>query len=349
MVNGSRGVLVAALSAAFGVPALASDGVLEINHTCATTTGCFAGDTAGYPVLITAAGSYRLTSNLTVPAGTNGIEVANGVDIDLGGFEIAGPVSCLTGCPAAGPGSGIVSTLFGGSQCAVSNGKVRGFAEDGVRLGHQSEVRRVRVTDIARHGIQLGGASLAAENLVNRIGQNGVRFAVNSVLPSSLYRDNAITNTAGQSVVEGRAGGPNVCPDRLCAESGKPLYYLTTTTHTGAVADAACDAGFHMAALWELLDTNALEYDTSRGQTTADSAQGPPTTTFGWVRTGYSSSSNNVGQGNCFAWSSSSANDSGSAAVPTSAWTAGAAAVTDPWDVSSIACSLPARAWCVQD
>jgi hypothetical protein len=117
-------VLVAVSASA----ALAADGVLEINHTCATTSGCFAGDTQGYPVQITQPGSYRLTSNLSVPASTNG------VDLDLGGFEIAGPVSCLAGCPAPGSGSGVVSALFGGNQCGISNGKVRGFAEDGVRL-----------------------------------------------------------------------------------------------------------------------------------------------------------------------------------------------------------------------
>jgi hypothetical protein len=64
------------LAAAVASRALASDGVLEINHSCATAAGgCFPGDTAGYPVQITQPGSYRLTSNLAVPASTNGIEV----------------------------------------------------------------------------------------------------------------------------------------------------------------------------------------------------------------------------------------------------------------------------------
>ena len=33
-------------------PALAVDGVLEVNQTCAVETGCFAGDTAGFPVTV---------------------------------------------------------------------------------------------------------------------------------------------------------------------------------------------------------------------------------------------------------------------------------------------------------
>ena len=60
---------------ALATPALASDGVLEINQTCAVQTGCFPGDTAGFPVKITASGSYRLTGNLVVPdAFTSGIQ-----------------------------------------------------------------------------------------------------------------------------------------------------------------------------------------------------------------------------------------------------------------------------------
>ena len=76
-------------------PALASDGVLEINQTCAVETGCFSGDTAGFPVTISASGSYRLTGNLDLNAeGVNvsGVAVsAPAVTIDLGGFQIVGP------------------------------------------------------------------------------------------------------------------------------------------------------------------------------------------------------------------------------------------------------------------
>jgi hypothetical protein len=50
----------------FAAPALASDGVLEINQTCAVETGCLAGDSPGFPVTISTAGSYRLTGSLNV-------------------------------------------------------------------------------------------------------------------------------------------------------------------------------------------------------------------------------------------------------------------------------------------
>jgi len=75
-------------------PALAVAGVLEINHTCAVQTGRFAPNAGGFPLLITNPGSYRLTSNLTLPdENTIGILVnADDVTIDLNGFAVIGPV-----------------------------------------------------------------------------------------------------------------------------------------------------------------------------------------------------------------------------------------------------------------
>ena len=47
--------LLPLLTLVLALPVLAVDGVLEINHTCAVQTGCFSGDTPGYPVTITEA------------------------------------------------------------------------------------------------------------------------------------------------------------------------------------------------------------------------------------------------------------------------------------------------------
>jgi hypothetical protein len=44
-------------------PAHAVDGVLEINQACAVNTGCFVGDTAGYPVVECLWGSRREAGN----------------------------------------------------------------------------------------------------------------------------------------------------------------------------------------------------------------------------------------------------------------------------------------------
>ena len=67
-------------------------------------------------------------------------------------------------------------------------------------------------------------------------------------------------------------------------QGGNPLnrdprkaYYLTQTTHNGGQARSACAAGYHMASLWEILDTSNLRYNTELGFTQEDSGFGPPT------------------------------------------------------------------------
>jgi parallel beta-helix repeat protein len=160
-------------------PALASDGVLEINRACAVQTGCFAGDTAGFPVTISARGSYRLTSNLALPdENTDGIQISNdNVSIDLAGFEIRGPVVCsgapLTCVPATGTGSGVASnSSFSG--LSVRNGSIRGMGLYGVSLGFQSEVANLRVRENRINGIYVGNGSTVSGNTAHSNGGAGI-------------------------------------------------------------------------------------------------------------------------------------------------------------------------------
>jgi len=155
-------------------PALAVDGVLEINQTCAVQTGCFAGDTAGYPVTISAAGSYRLTSNLSVfqrfgeTQDLNFVEIAaDDVTLDLGGFRI----SCRTslGGTCTGSGSGVASespARYDGT--AVKNGSIIGMADRGVLLQDRSEVSHLRVSGNGHNGIQVGAGSTVSGNTANQ-------------------------------------------------------------------------------------------------------------------------------------------------------------------------------------
>jgi hypothetical protein len=83
-----RPILTLLFLLALATPALATDGVLEINQTCAVQTGCFPGDTAGFPVTISALGSYRLTSSLVVGNGSVIDVDTSRVSIDLNGFSI---------------------------------------------------------------------------------------------------------------------------------------------------------------------------------------------------------------------------------------------------------------------
>lgn len=136
--------------------ALASDGVHEINQVCAVNTGCFAGDTPGFPVTIAGAGSYRLTSDLLVTTDVGGIVVgANDVSIDLNGFLIDGPSLCAPiACPT-GSSDGIgASGAFVGQRVRVRNGTVTGFSGACVSLSTLAHVSDLSIQSCGGVGIR---------------------------------------------------------------------------------------------------------------------------------------------------------------------------------------------------
>ncbi len=151
----------------------AADGTSELNQTCAVQTGCFGGDSAGFPVTISTPGSYRLTSNLTLfNPNTDGItfatsSVAN-VSIDLGGFAISGPVVCtgvpLACLPASGTGHGIVRLGPGNSGISVENGSITRMGQSGILLGDRAQVRDLRVHSNRSSGIVTGSGSTLSNN-----------------------------------------------------------------------------------------------------------------------------------------------------------------------------------------
>ncbi len=167
-----RVFLLVFLSFSLFSPAFASDGVLEINQTCATLMGCFPGDSAGFPVTITSSGSYRLTSTLSQgffpPFGspTTAVTIsANNVDLDLGGFSI-NCVSVFAGedCPSGSGASGITSTS---KDVRVENGTVTGMPTRGINLNDFSVVENVIVSRNGDDGISIdsGGGFLVAPSM----------------------------------------------------------------------------------------------------------------------------------------------------------------------------------------
>jgi hypothetical protein len=144
--------LIVAVLLFLTTPAFALDGAFEINQTCAVQTGCFPGDSAGYPVTISQSGGYVLTSNLTVSSESlGGIEIASHyVKLDLNGFKVegAGITSSTTGIKAIG--------ALQKAGVAVHNGMVSSFST-GIDLGSPSHVRSVRVTNFSDTGIRVGG------------------------------------------------------------------------------------------------------------------------------------------------------------------------------------------------
>lgn len=125
--------LVAALFLTLLVPTVsaASEGVLEINQTCAVQTGCFPGDGAGFPVTIDQSGSYRLTSDLTVTVVADAIRIGDtatpeSVTLDLGGFVLHGPVVCAALNCTGNAGRGVFVESAG--RYVIRRGHVEGFS-----------------------------------------------------------------------------------------------------------------------------------------------------------------------------------------------------------------------------
>lgn len=178
-----------------------ADGAIEINQAC-VAAGCFAGDSPGFPVEIDSPGSYRLSSNLVVPSGPDGIVGSStGITLDLAGFEVSGPVSCTADIDAitdllidvactgsAGTGIADVAT--------IENGTVRGF-RDGIRIGADSValVRNVHVRENSRDGIDAGGRTMRiVDSTVSTNGDTGVSgtgATTRLLITGSIARENA--------------------------------------------------------------------------------------------------------------------------------------------------------------
>lgn len=138
-------------------PALAGDGVIEINAAAAAAGGVSSTDTPGYPVTLVAGTSYRLASdlrvsngNLTVVEGvvpqSFGFPNSNGsIKLDLNGFSIRCFVGVIgiPGQSCNGNGIGIDFSDINGA--VVQNGMVRGMGSHGILLGENARVENVEV------------------------------------------------------------------------------------------------------------------------------------------------------------------------------------------------------------
>jgi hypothetical protein len=135
-------------------------------------------DQPGFPVQINTPGSYKLTSNLTVPANAPGIEIrANNVHLDLNGFTISGPVTC----DWAGNGSGVQCSqaaqpndvVYGiqvlGWGGSIRNGSIRGFAGDGVRLNSGAVLEDLQIESNVGDAILAGFGTGARPSRISRV------------------------------------------------------------------------------------------------------------------------------------------------------------------------------------
>ena len=204
-----RSILIPMLLLALAGPAFAVDGVLEINQTCAIQTGCFSGDTPGFPVTISTPNSYRLTSNLRRSIQLGGSQSANfietltdNVSVDLAGFLISCGTILGGSCSGSGNGSGLssLSTIKG---TTVKNGSITGMAGDGVTLGDRTRIENMRITGSGGYGVSMRGSSLLIHSTITANTLTGVRtFAEASLVVENVINDNigfGISGSGGTS------------------------------------------------------------------------------------------------------------------------------------------------------
>ena len=277
-----RSLITLALGLLVAAPALAVDGTIEVNQARALAGGITASDAAGFPVTLDTTGSYRLTGNLTVPdANTDAIVVdAENVTIDLGGFAILGITGCSgtsgnISCTGTGTGNGITATAAGfpiSTGTVVRNGTIYGMGNHCLELRAGSWVDGVLVQFCGIDGIRAEDDSLVTNNRIRLVGSTGL-YAVSGEVN---FQGNRMALTGGATQINATEIGGNTCDDARCSALPKRRFYLTKSMFPGGSALNACDEGYRMATLHEIIDPSAVGYDWVRGHNNADAGLGPP-------------------------------------------------------------------------
>jgi hypothetical protein len=226
-----RCIPAALLALLLATPALAVDGVIEINQAKALAGGLSANDFPGFPVTIEQAGSYRLTGDLSVPGGLEGLQIlTDHVTVDLNGFSVVGG-----GGPIA---DGIA--LYGHSDIEIRNGTVRGFSRAGI-FGNvfTSYARVIGVRALSNfQGMELQGPGHLVEGCTAAGNSStGIRVMDGGVITRSVARGNGsfgllLSPNAGYggNVLTGNNGG-----DANAQVAGGGIQLSTNVCGTDAV------------------------------------------------------------------------------------------------------------------
>jgi parallel beta-helix repeat protein len=169
-------------------------------------------DCTGFPISISAPGSYKLAQNITMlPAcgADNGITVTPGLDgvtIDLAGFTLAG---------IAGSGlHGVQAT--GGANVTVLNGTVRDWDGHGLLVtSEDSLIQRVHAHDNGLNGIGVGAHAVVSDVTASRNTFEGI-----TVGTSSVVRDCSANNNGNNGIILADTGRLENCTANANAGSG---------------------------------------------------------------------------------------------------------------------------------
>lgn len=205
-----RSMLTSLLFLALAGPALAVDGVLEINQACASQ-GCFTGDAAGLPVEITQPGSYRLTGTLVTLDPNQTLIVINSdrVTLDLNGFSLRGPNFCVNPtteqCSNPGTGIGIQATALS-NHITIKNGHIERMGSDGVQLiAGPGQIYGLNIEHCGDDGIQAGFAVNIYDNTLRRNGANGILLATSGNIHDNLVELNGSAGVRAETEIEAAA------------------------------------------------------------------------------------------------------------------------------------------------
>jgi len=181
----------------------AIDGAREINAAC-VSFGCFEGDSPGFPVTLTQAGKYVLTSNLSQSGSLDVIDItAFDVSLDLNGFLIDGPVTCtgtpVINCNNTGDGYGI--RVESANNVRIFNGHLRQLRDTCIFVAIDS--RNVWIEGVTLS--ECGGAGIVAVfgRIEGVVIDRTLGVGINSLFGTTLVIDSYISG-AGSF---GQAGG----------------------------------------------------------------------------------------------------------------------------------------------
>jgi Right handed beta helix region len=252
-------LLAVALGCAGSQAALAVDGVVEINQARVDQGDISPGDRPGFPVSITAPGSYRLTGDLTEnpQSGPMVVVDASNVTLDLNGFSLIGSAACGAAggncIPAGSAGFEGVYANIGAHNLSVLHGVIRGMVGAGLDLqGLSARLVGVRAVGNANGGAQLGPYCVLSEVTAIGNGADGIRVdqgcSVSGSLASGNHDDGIeVTGPAGggstvrENVAVGNGGrGIAVCGGALVSDNEVSRNVLGIEIGAGNALSPGC-------------------------------------------------------------------------------------------------------------
>lgn len=211
-----------------------ADAVITIDQTKALNGNVTAGDAAGFPVRITQSGTYRLTSDLVVPAGVGGIQVMSGVTavIDMAGHAIIGPASCSrsVNCYQQQGGTDGIDVGDNGSV-HVSKGKIRGFTRAGVDGNSAGSLVRASDLDVSSNGMGIMASRLFATRI---FAEQNAQFGIYAI-HGSIVDSFAGNNNVGIGMSAGSIRGNTSYFNNFAYWLPAAVYQDNTATANGAL------------------------------------------------------------------------------------------------------------------